>query len=208
MTGPHRRHGLTTSILGMHEEKNGLEKGWHSGAYSSQESQKPRFTTVVHLDICLKSSLPLSPRSKMVALEEVQASNAKIAETYAEGLVAVFAGATAGIGETSLREFVRHAVKPRIYIIGRSKEACERLDADLKSINSTGEYIFIRSDASLLRNVDEICKDIRSKESAINVLFMSQGSLNLKKGEMDFSIISLPTAAIESMARLQQLSNY
>lgn len=121
----------------------------------------------------------------MVALEQIQASNAKIAETYPEGLVAVFAGATAGIGETSLREFARHAAKPRIYIIGRSKEACDRLDADLKSVNSAGEYTFVRSDLSLLRNVDDVCRDIRSKESAINVLFMSQGSLNLKKGKMD-----------------------
>lgn len=118
----------------------------------------------------------------MVALDKIQASNSSIAATYPEGLVAVFAGATAGIGETSLREFARHTSKPRIYIIGRSKEACDRLDADLKSVNPGGQYTFIRSDVSLLRNVDEVCRHIRSKESAINVLFMSQGTLNLSKG--------------------------
>lgn len=121
----------------------------------------------------------------MVSLDKIQSSNDSITTTYPDPLVAVFAGATAGIGETSLREFVRHTNKPRIYIIGRSKEACDRLNVDLKSVNSGGEYIFIRSDVSLLRNVDQVCKDIRSKESAINVLFMSQGSLNFKKGKMD-----------------------
>lgn len=119
----------------------------------------------------------------MVALDKVQKSNAQIATTYPAGLVAVFAGATAGIGETSLREFARHTSKPRIYIVGRSQEACDRLDADLKTVNPEGEYTFIRSDVSLLRNVDDVCSQIRGKESAINVLFMSQGTLNFSKRE-------------------------
>lgn len=122
--------------------------------------------------------------SNMVALDKVQESNAQIATIYPAGLVAVFAGATAGIGETSLREFARHTSKPRIYIVGRSQEACDRLDADLKSVNPEGEYTFIRSDVSLLRNVDDVCRQIRDKESAINVLFMSQGTLNFSKREI------------------------
>ncbi|KAJ0116824.1 hypothetical protein J7T55_009975 [Diaporthe amygdali] len=117
----------------------------------------------------------------MVALDKVQQSNAQIATTYPAGLVAVFAGATAGIGETSLREFARHTAKPRIYIVGRSKEACDRLEADLREVNPEGQYTFIRSDVSLLRNVDDVCKQIREKESEINVLFMSQGTLNFSK---------------------------
>lgn len=77
----------------------------------------------------------------MVALDRIQRSNSKVAEVFQDGLVAVFAGATAGIGETSLREFARHASKPRIYVLGRSKEACDRLDAELKTINPGGTYI-------------------------------------------------------------------
>lgn len=121
----------------------------------------------------------------MVALDKVQKSNAQITTTHPAGLVAVFAGATAGIGETSLREFARHTSKPRIYVVGRSQEACERLDVDLKGVNPEGQYIFIRSDVSLLRNVDDVCRQIRDKESAINVLFMSQGTLNFSKGEQE-----------------------
>lgn len=119
----------------------------------------------------------------MVALDKVQQSIAQIAKKYPAGLVAVFAGATAGIGETSLREFARHTSKPRIYIVGRSQEACDRLQEDLTKVNPEGQYNFIRSDVSLLRNVDDVCKQIRDKESAINVLFMSQGTLNFSKRE-------------------------
>lgn len=118
----------------------------------------------------------------MVALEQVQASNAQIASTYPESLVAVFAGATAGIGEIALRNFAKYATKPRIYIIGRSQEACDRLAPDLQGINPGGEYVFIRSDVSLMRNVDDVCARIQSRESCINVLFMSQGTLNFNKG--------------------------
>ncbi|ROW07207.1 hypothetical protein VMCG_03940 [Cytospora schulzeri] len=82
----------------------------------------------------------------MVDLDKILPSNSQISTTYPEGLVAVFAGATAGIGETSLRQFARHNSKPRIYIIGRSQEACNRLDADLKQVNPAGQYTFIRSD--------------------------------------------------------------
>lgn len=121
----------------------------------------------------------------MVALDKVQKSNAQLTTTHSAGLVAVFAGATAGIGETSLREFARHTSKPRTYVVGRSQEACERLDVDLKGVNPEGQYIFIRSDVSLLRNVDDVCRQVRDKESAINVLFMSQGTLNFSKGEQE-----------------------
>ncbi|KAF3766614.1 hypothetical protein M406DRAFT_38016 [Cryphonectria parasitica EP155] len=117
----------------------------------------------------------------MVGLEQIKASNAGISTTYPEGLVAVFAGATSGIGETSLREFTRHTVKPRIYVIGRSKEACDRLDAELKELNPSGTYSFLRTDTSLLRNVDDVCAQIKERETAVNVLFMSQGTANWYK---------------------------
>lgn len=117
----------------------------------------------------------------MVALDKVLESNAQIAKTYPEGLVAVFAGATSGIGEIALRNFVQHTTKPRVYVIGRSQEACARIDIDLKTVNPGGEYIFMRSDLSLIRNVDDICNKIMAKEAYINVLFMSQGTLNLNK---------------------------
>ncbi|KAF5013662.1 hypothetical protein FDECE_354 [Fusarium decemcellulare] len=113
----------------------------------------------------------------MVSLSEVQQSNSSAASAYPPGLVAIFAGATAGIGESALKTFAKHTAQPKIYFIGRSQEAGERLQTELKALNSEGEYIFIKEDMSLLKNVDKVCEDIKSKESALNVLFMSQGTL-------------------------------
>lgn len=39
---------------------------------------------------------------------------------------------------------------------------------------------FIKTDTSLLKNVDVACKEIATMESKINVLFMSAGYLTLK----------------------------
>lgn len=114
---------------------------------------------------------------KMVALEQIRSSNSKIATTLPPGLVAVFAGATSGIGETSLKQFVKNAVRPKVYFIGRSMESGRRITEELKTLNSEGEYIFKSVDVSLLRSVDDACREIKNKESAINLLFLSTGTM-------------------------------
>ncbi|KGO69213.1 hypothetical protein PITC_096260 [Penicillium italicum] len=43
----------------------------------------------------------------MVSLPDVQSSNAQIGNTLPAGLVGVFVGATNGIGEAALKEFLR-----------------------------------------------------------------------------------------------------
>jgi NAD(P)-dependent dehydrogenase (short-subunit alcohol dehydrogenase family) len=113
----------------------------------------------------------------MVALPEVQSSNSRIASALPLGLVAVFVGGTNGIGETTLKQFAKHARKPRVYFIGRSQEAGDRIAAECKALNSDGEYIFVKADTSLIRNVDDICRDIKAKEKSVNLLFLSTGSL-------------------------------
>lgn len=118
----------------------------------------------------------------MVSLEQIRSSNSKIPTTLRPGLVAVFAGATSGIGESSLRQFAKNAIKPRIYFLGRSKQSGDRVRAELKKLNPDGEYIFISVDVSLLRSVDDVCRQIKEKESAINLLFLSTGSMITGKG--------------------------
>ncbi|KAI1413388.1 hydrogenase/reductase-like protein [Hypoxylon sp. FL1857] len=113
----------------------------------------------------------------MVSLKAIQASNGRIATELPAGLVAVFVGATSGIGETSLKHFAKHAKQPRIYFIGRSQEAGERIEAELRLLNGDGEYTFLKYDVSLLKNVDQACRDIKEKESTINLLFISAGTL-------------------------------
>ncbi|KAI1041334.1 hypothetical protein LB505_002484 [Fusarium chuoi] len=109
----------------------------------------------------------------MVSLSQVQQTNASAASKLPAGLVAVFAGATAGIGKTALKSFAKYTTQPKIYYIGRSQEAGDRLQLELKELNPEGEYVFIKKDMSLLKNVDEVCRDIKSKETSLNVLFLN-----------------------------------
>jgi NAD(P)-dependent dehydrogenase (short-subunit alcohol dehydrogenase family) len=125
----------------------------------------------------------------MVSLSEVHQTNASAVSKLPAGLVAVFAGATAGIGETALKAFAKHTLRPKIYFIGRSQEAGDRLQIELKELNPEGSYIFIKKDMSLLKNVDEVCRDIKSKEPVLNVLFLSQGTLRIGVGKL--SILSV-----------------
>ena len=113
----------------------------------------------------------------MVSLSDVQSSNSRIASTLPSGLVAVFVGATSGIGETTLKQFAKYARQSRVYFVGRSQEAGDRIAAECKALNSEGEYIFVKADISLIRTVDEICRDIKGKETAVNLLFLSTGIL-------------------------------
>ena len=118
----------------------------------------------------------------MVAISDIQSSNARIASTLPPGLVAVFVGGTSGIGEYTLKRFAKHARQPRIYIVGRSQEAADRIIAECTKSDAEGQYIFIKADTSLIRNVDDVCHEIRSKEQAVNLLFLSTGTLVSNKG--------------------------
>jgi NADP-dependent 3-hydroxy acid dehydrogenase YdfG len=113
----------------------------------------------------------------MVSLPDIQSSNARIAKDLPEGLVAVFMGATSGIGETSMKQFAKHARKPRVYLAARSEESANRVIAECKALNAEGEYIFIRAEISLIRAVDEVCRVIAEKEVAVNLLFMTAGGI-------------------------------
>ncbi|KAJ5130665.1 uncharacterized protein N7515_006704 [Penicillium bovifimosum] len=117
----------------------------------------------------------------MISLSEVQASNAQIAKIFPPGLVAVFVGATNGIGEAALKEFALSARSPRAYFIGRSEEAAGRIKTECRQLNPEGEFIFIKADISLIRNVDLVTREIQSKEKSINLLFLSCGTLRSGK---------------------------
>jgi len=113
----------------------------------------------------------------MVALTAVRASNARIPNSLPSGLVAVFVGGTSGIGEYTLKEFARRTRQPRIYNIGRSQQASDRIAAECKTLNADVHYTFIQADVGLIRSVDVVCEQIWAKEKAINVLFLSAGTM-------------------------------
>ncbi|KAI2788731.1 Oxidoreductase andH [Penicillium oxalicum] len=115
----------------------------------------------------------------MVALSTIQSSNASALKTlFPYGPVGVFVGATNGIGKAALLALAKYATRPRLYFIGRSQSAADEVLRQLKEINPDGQYEFVKADASLLSNVDRICLSIQAKETKIDILFQSQGTLD------------------------------
>ncbi|KAH8659939.1 putative short-chain dehydrogenases/reductase [Xylariales sp. PMI_506] len=117
----------------------------------------------------------------MVALATIRESNSKIATSLPAGMVAVFVGATGGIGEYTLKEFAQQTKSPRVYLVGRSQDAADRIVAECSKLNPDGQYTFIQSDISLLKNVNSVCQQILAKEESINLLFQTQGTIVMEK---------------------------
>ena len=142
----------------------------------------------------------------MVALSTVQSLNASAARS--QPVVAVFAGASQGIGLTALKALAdAHGTKTkglRVYIIGRRKEAVDKIIADLATRCPTGSFRFLHSpDLSLLANVEKKCNEIIASETEIceksgdtprvDLLCMSQGDFSFGpyKGTSPFCHIAL-----------------
>jgi len=141
----------------------------------------------------------------MVSLSDVHSSNSLISSTLPPGLVAVFVGGTSGIGEISLKKFAQHARQPRAYFIGRSQDAADRIVAECKALNPSGEYIFMKADVSLIRVVDEVCKEIKAKEKVLNILFLSAGVPSMDRSETSEHLHLL--AALTYYSRLRFITN-
>ncbi|KAL1861177.1 hypothetical protein Plec18170_001692 [Paecilomyces lecythidis] len=115
----------------------------------------------------------------MAALQHAKVSNERIASELPTGLVAVFVGGTSGVGEYTVKAFARYASKPRVYLVGRSQEAASRIVAECQRLNPGGYFEFIRADIGALKSVDDVSRQLCAKESAVNILFQSQGSMGL-----------------------------
>lgn len=116
----------------------------------------------------------------MVKIQDIRRSNSKFKATGERGLIAVFVGATSGIGLGTLKQFAKHATAPKVYIFGRSKKAASSLLEELQSLNPDGTFIFMETEVSLIKNVDIACAEIKSRERKIDVLFLSPGYLTLE----------------------------
>ncbi|KAB8202585.1 hypothetical protein BDV34DRAFT_236871 [Aspergillus parasiticus] len=113
----------------------------------------------------------------MVSLKIVQASNASLRTI--PNLTALFVGGTSGIGQSTLRQFAKHTDNPTAYIIGRSESRAKPFLFELQQLNPKGRFNFIETDVSLIRSVDEACKQILQQEKHLNFLFMTPGGISL-----------------------------
>ena len=62
----------------------------------------------------------------------------------------------------------------------RRKEEADRIISELKLLNPEGSATFIQKDITLIRSVDQVCADLRTREPLINALFLTAGYMTLK----------------------------
>ncbi|KAL4804673.1 short-chain dehydrogenase/reductase [Aspergillus unguis] len=116
----------------------------------------------------------------MASLEVVRENNAGITHLYGSGLVAVFIGGTSGIGESTARAFIRNTDASRAYLVGRDEARVKGIIEELRQLKPDSQVTFIKSDVSLLRDVDSACSAIQEKEEKVNILFLSPGTGSMK----------------------------
>jgi len=131
----------------------------------------------------------------MVKLEVAQSAN--IALTQNRPLVAVFVGATSGIGEYTILALARAHGKNgkglRAYLAGRNAEAGKRILSQCQDLCPSGDFRFVKvDDLTMLRDVDECCGQIAKMEKEapfdggeprIDVLCMTQGYVRFGAAE-------------------------
>jgi short-subunit dehydrogenase len=110
----------------------------------------------------------------MVSIKDVRASNESL-KSLPQGLVAVFAGATAGIGLHSLKQLAKYTNAPRVYMIGRSKVKAKIILDELQVLNPKGTFIFHEGEFSLIKDVDRFSEEIKKAEQRVDILCMSPG---------------------------------
>lgn len=114
----------------------------------------------------------------MVGIETVRASNAKVVSL--PGLVALFVGATQGIGQATLQHLTKYApASSRIYTVARPSSLAKHQAevASLRKQNPSGTYEIIEADVSLIAEVDKIITAVKKKETKLDVLVLSTGFL-------------------------------
>ena len=120
-------------------------------------------------------------------LASIRASNAAVSHSTSNPPVAVFVGGTSGIGQGMAQTFAHQTNgNSHILIVGRNREAAERLFATLPTGDAPSGSVdkfareFIQCDATLMKNVHAATQDILSRYSKVNYLVMSTGIMTLK----------------------------
>ncbi|KAJ9605435.1 hypothetical protein H2200_010092 [Cladophialophora chaetospira] len=112
----------------------------------------------------------------MVSTNEIRASNALINDATGPR-VAVFVGGTSGIGKFTVKALFATGTSVRIYLVGRksSAESMQAFIRELAAINPKAEVVWTEGEISLLAETKRVCEIIKSKESRVDLLFLSAG---------------------------------
>lgn len=112
----------------------------------------------------------------MISYKDILASNALINDATGPR-VAVFIGGTSGIGKFTVKALVATGAKVKIYLVGRksSEERMQVFIQELHAINPKAEVIWTEGEISLLAETKRVCEIIKSKESSVDLLFLTAG---------------------------------
>ncbi|KAK1534857.1 uncharacterized protein CCOS01_03609 [Colletotrichum costaricense] len=94
------------------------------------------------------------------------------------GLVAVFIGATSGIGKSTLQHLAQHARSPHIYTVARPQTVAshETFLASLRaSTNPDASYTLLPADHALISDIDAAMETVLQRETKVDILFLSAG---------------------------------
>ncbi|KAK3331106.1 hypothetical protein B0H66DRAFT_467673 [Apodospora peruviana] len=124
-----------------------------------------------------------------------------------EGLVCVFAGATSGIGASTLEKMASLLPSATFYVVGRSESrflAWQR--GRLASLNPKIKVVFFEADVSLLAEVDKFSNFVSDCETKVDYLYMSPGALPFTGAK--YTTEGLETCFVLSYyARMRLISN-
>jgi NAD(P)-dependent dehydrogenase (short-subunit alcohol dehydrogenase family) len=105
----------------------------------------------------------------MIPISLVNTTNTRLVNTYS--LIAVFVGATSGIGAYSVHALAAahgtHGRGLRIYLVGRNEQAAKKIFAGCKEVCPNGQFVFVHAkDLALLKNIDSVSEEILALEKA------------------------------------------
>ena len=115
----------------------------------------------------------------MVKATSIFQQNARFASEQHAGAVCVFAGATSGIGASTLERMVSLLHDPTIYVLGRSAQRFSSQRSNLESLNPRCRIHFLECEFALLAHVDAVSRRVTDAEQKVDYLYMSPGLIPL-----------------------------
>ena len=119
----------------------------------------------------------------MPSLAIVRAANAAFTPSYFP--VAIFVGATSGIGKATAEAFARYTKgNAHIILVGRNKDAADGVLASFPTPTSPeAKHEFVACDMSLLANVRATTEALLARVPKLNLLVLSPGFMSLRGRE-------------------------
>ena len=122
----------------------------------------------------------------MVKLTTIRQSNARYASSQHDRRVCVFAGATSGIGASTLERMAAMLHNATFYVLGRSAARFASQRANLERLAPRCKVVFLETQVSLLADVDAACKEILAAEQSVDYLYMSPGLIPLNGAQCEW----------------------